>query len=116
MAKFIAIRLLQFPLILAVIYLLTFWLVWVAPGDPFQNNDAGWKNAEYDRICQLARPETDLQKKFGLFARAEGILLDEAPIIPLYYYVNSYLLRPQVKGIRAHPRNLIAFKAVEVAR
>jgi oligopeptide transport system permease protein len=35
MHKFILYRLVQFPLILAVIYLLTFLLAWVAPGDPF---------------------------------------------------------------------------------
>lgn len=35
MAKLIAYRLLQFPLILAVIYLLTFLLAWIAPGSPF---------------------------------------------------------------------------------
>jgi oligopeptide transport system permease protein len=37
MLKVILYRLLQFPLILAVIYLLTFLLAWVAPGDPFAN-------------------------------------------------------------------------------
>src|SRR3954468_2679513 len=37
MFKIILYRLLQFPLILAVIYLLTFLLAWVAPGDPFVN-------------------------------------------------------------------------------
>src|SRR5687768_524903 len=35
MYKVIAYRLLQFPLILAVIYVLTFLLCWVAPGSPF---------------------------------------------------------------------------------
>src|SRR5262245_55758609 len=35
MSKLIFYRILQFPLILAVIYLLTFWLAWVAPGSPF---------------------------------------------------------------------------------
>src|SRR6185437_4179681 len=37
MAKFILWRLVQFPLILAVIYLITFLLAWVAPGSPFTN-------------------------------------------------------------------------------
>src|SRR2546421_9264215 len=37
MHKVILYRLLQFPLILAIIYLLTFLLAWVAPGDPFVN-------------------------------------------------------------------------------
>jgi len=35
MHKVIAYRLLQFPLILAIIYVLTFLLCWVIPGDPF---------------------------------------------------------------------------------
>ena len=35
MLRFILTRLAQFPLILAVIYLVTFLLAWVAPGDPF---------------------------------------------------------------------------------
>ena len=35
MVRFVLYRLIQFPLILAIIYLLTFLLVWVAPGDPF---------------------------------------------------------------------------------
>ena len=39
MLRFIAFRVLQFPLILAIIYLLTFALCWIAPGDPFQRNE-----------------------------------------------------------------------------
>ncbi len=35
MLKVILHRLIQLPLVLAIIYLLTFLLVWVAPGDPF---------------------------------------------------------------------------------
>ncbi len=39
MLRFITIRLLQFPLILTVIYLLTFALAWLAPGSPFDQAD-----------------------------------------------------------------------------
>ena len=38
MLKFVLVRIAQFPVILAVIYLLTFLLAWVAPGDPFQGD------------------------------------------------------------------------------
>jgi len=38
MGKVIAYRLLQFPLILAIIYVITFLLAWVAPGDPFSGD------------------------------------------------------------------------------
>src|SRR5882672_11002123 len=37
MNKVVLFRLLQFPFILAIIYLITFVLAWVAPGDVFQN-------------------------------------------------------------------------------
>lgn len=37
MSKLIVYRLLQMPLILAIIYVITFLLVWVAPGSPFTN-------------------------------------------------------------------------------
>jgi oligopeptide transport system permease protein len=39
MFKVVGWRLLQFPLVLAVIYVTTFLLVWVAPGSPFGNPD-----------------------------------------------------------------------------
>lgn len=38
MGRVIAYRILQFPLILAIIYLITFLLAWVAPGDPFSGD------------------------------------------------------------------------------
>jgi oligopeptide transport system permease protein len=38
MLRFIAVRILQLPLILAVIYVLTFALAWMAPGSPFEGD------------------------------------------------------------------------------
>ncbi len=39
MLRFILHRILQLPLILAIIYLVTFTLVWIVPGDPLENPD-----------------------------------------------------------------------------
>ena len=39
MTKFVLWRLAQFPLILAIIYLITFLLAWAAPGSPFERSD-----------------------------------------------------------------------------
>src|SRR5271154_2317441 len=38
MIRFIAWRVAQFPLVLAIIYLVTFLLAWVAPGSPFEGD------------------------------------------------------------------------------
>src|SRR5262249_54562813 len=50
MARFICWRLAQFPLVLAVIYLLTFLLVWVAPGSPFERTDRKLPPEAIERI------------------------------------------------------------------
>jgi oligopeptide transport system permease protein len=49
MSKVLLWRIAQFPLILGIIYLITFWLAWVAPGDPFQNE----KNLDPIIVAQL---------------------------------------------------------------
>jgi oligopeptide transport system permease protein len=49
MYKVLLWRIAQFPLILAIIYLLTFLLAWVAPGDPFVNE----KNMDPTAVASL---------------------------------------------------------------
>ena len=34
----------------------------------------------------------------ALYSKAERILLDEAPVIPLYHYTHVFLIRPSVRG------------------
>jgi oligopeptide transport system substrate-binding protein len=62
------------------------------------NNETGWSNAEYDRLIKQAARTIDPVQRYELFHRAEAILLDELPFIPLYYYTRVYLRHPDVTG------------------
>ena len=62
------------------------------------NNQTGFASPEYDRLIQAARDELDPVKRYDDFQRAEAILLDAAPVAPVYSYTNFYLLRPSVRG------------------
>jgi oligopeptide transport system substrate-binding protein len=62
------------------------------------NNETGWSNKEYDQIIKDAARATDQQKRYALFQRAEEILADECPLIPIYFYTRVYLTNPSVKG------------------
>jgi oligopeptide transport system substrate-binding protein len=62
------------------------------------NNFTGWSNAEYDRLLFEAARTLDPAARNALYAKAEGILLSEAPIIPIYHYTHVFLLRPSVHG------------------
>ncbi|HTJ78922.1 MAG TPA: peptide ABC transporter substrate-binding protein [Rariglobus sp.] len=62
------------------------------------NNDTGWKNPAYDRLVEQAANEQDTDRRFSLLQQAEALLLDEAPIAPIFYGARTYLIRPEVKG------------------
>ncbi len=53
------------------------------------NNRTGWSNRTYDELIASAGREPDNAKRNAMFQQAERILVEnEAPIVPLYYYVN----------------------------
>lgn len=61
-------------------------------------NDSGWVNAEYDKLLAQAAVETDLDKRARLMEAAERILLEDTPLIPIYFYVSKHLIKPWVGG------------------
>ncbi|HYC78766.1 MAG TPA: peptide ABC transporter substrate-binding protein [Planctomycetota bacterium] len=71
-------------------------------GDP--NNQTTFAHARYDEIVLRAlRTETDPARRKALVAEASAILEDELPVIPVYRYVSTNLLRPGVEGFFDNP-------------
>ncbi len=62
------------------------------------NNRTGWKNAEYDRLVEEAACMVDEKARYENFQKAEAILMDELPLMPIYFYTRVYLLHPSVKN------------------
>jgi oligopeptide transport system substrate-binding protein len=69
--------------------------MWVTGGG---NNQTGWSNAEYDRLIAEAARTAEPQARFAAFQQAERILLDEAPILPVFFYTKAFLIQPNVRG------------------
>lgn len=71
------------------------------------NNNTGWKNEEYDKLLHESDRELDPQKRMALLQKAEEILLDEMPVIPIYFYVSQTMYRPEeIKGIHPNLQNI----------
>ena len=66
------------------------------------NNKTGWENKEYDELVEKANTINNQSERYEMLYRAEEILIDNMPIIPLYTYVRSYQLSPDVKGFNPH--------------
>ncbi|GAB6170411.1 peptide ABC transporter substrate-binding protein [Clostridium carnis] len=85
---------------------MTFLDMWVTNGG---NNDVGFSNAEYDKLIKDARAEADEAKRFEMLKKAEDILMDEMPIVPLYYYTKVKGAKPEVKGVRVSTLGQVYF-------
>jgi oligopeptide transport system substrate-binding protein len=62
------------------------------------SNMSGYSNPEYDRQMQRAAKQTDMRVRQGYLEEAEAILLDDHPIIPIYFLVNKNMVSPRVRG------------------
>lgn len=62
------------------------------------NNNTGWSNDAYDTLLEKSRQEPDAAKRRAHLEAAEKLLIDEVPIIPLYFYVSHNMVKETVKG------------------
>ena len=63
------------------------------------NNRTGYASPEFDALIRASYAEPDSARRLELLQQAEAILLDDAPLIPVYIYSRKYLKRPEVKGL-----------------
>lgn len=73
----------------------TFLDMWTSSS---QQNQTGWKNKDFDALIEKAGSEPDRKKRMELLRDAEAILIEESPILPIYWYVSKNLVKPHVKG------------------
>jgi oligopeptide transport system substrate-binding protein len=80
------------------------------------NNNTGFSNTEYDDRVDAAKREADPAKRTKILRRVEEILVvEQLPILPLYFYVNQGLLRPKVQGVYPNLRDLHPFQHIWIA-
>ena len=61
-------------------------------------NIARFHSGDYDRLLQDTSMKTDAAARNATYNLAERLLLEQAPIAPLYQYTNARLIKPWVKG------------------
>ncbi len=76
------------------------------------NNDTGYENPAYDALLDEAAPATDLAARRRLLESAERLMLEDYPIVPLYFFVSKAMVKPYVHGFKPSPLNHIPTKAL----
>jgi oligopeptide transport system substrate-binding protein len=68
-------------------------------------NDPGYTSAPFDGLIIGARSESDPSRRVALLQRAEETLLNDYPIVPVYFYVARRLVKPYLGGAEITPLN-----------
>ena len=80
------------------------------------DNHMGYSNPEVDRLLEEARTEQDHDQRMALYRRAEQMILDDAPWVPLHYDVEYWLTKPYVKGMTYPPMIIPRLQYVSISK
>ncbi|HVT71823.1 MAG TPA: peptide ABC transporter substrate-binding protein [Lacunisphaera sp.] len=81
-------------------------------GNP--GNYPHWSSAGYDQLVGDAGGAGPAEMRLADYRHAEKLLLDEAPVIPLYFNAQNYLQQPRVRHWRADRLWTRFYRDVEV--
>lgn len=62
------------------------------------NNYTNWENARFDHLLSQAAAEPNAEKRMDLLEKAENIIIEEVPFLPLHSSATSHLVHPSVKN------------------
>lgn len=62
------------------------------------NNNAQYKNPEYDALMKKAAGETDAKTRSGYLHQAEDLMMSDTAVIPVAYYNEFYLQSSKITG------------------
>ena len=79
------------------------------------NNNTGYSDPGYDDlILQQAPRAKSREERFAIFKRAETMLMEQMPIIPIYTYSTRHLVHPSVEGMTPNLMDSLNLKYVSL--
>ena len=61
-------------------------------------NLTGYANPAYDALLARSAASAAPAERLDLLQQAERLMLNDAPLMPIYFYVSKHLIRPEVHG------------------
>jgi len=80
--------------------------------NPSPPNYTRYYNPVFDQLYEKSMKETDVIKRTHLYRTMDSLVMEDAPIIPLWYDQVIHLVQPNVQGFSPHPLNLLELRKV----
>lgn len=71
------------------------------------------KDEKYDQLYETALKEVNDSLRYTLYREMDSIIIDNAPIVPLYYDRVLRFVNKDVQGLGSNSMNLLTLKKVK---
>jgi peptide/nickel transport system substrate-binding protein len=81
--------------------------------NPAPPNYTRFSNPQFDHLYEEAIKETQVQVREKLYQQMNQIIIDEAPVIFLFYDQTAWFAQPQIINLKSNPLNLLKLEEVD---
>ena len=77
-------------------------------------NYSHYSNKEYDALYAKAMSCTDVESRAAYYAQMDRLMMEDAPVVPLFYDEVLRFVGKRVQGLGSNPTNLLDLKRVRI--
>lgn len=81
--------------------------------NPAPPNYTRYKNPQFDALFEKALVEENDSIRYKLYQEADRVMMNDAPVVPLWYDKVIHLVQPGVRGFRSNALNLLELRKVK---
>lgn len=82
--------------------------------NPAPPNYTRYKNPRFDAAFERAIAENNDSVRYRLYQQADQLMMEDAPVVPLWYDKVVHLVQPNVTGFRPNALNLLELRRVKI--
>jgi len=81
--------------------------------NPAPPNYTQFKNTQFDALYEKALNENDDAKRYKLYQQMDAIIMEEAPVVFLFYDETAWFVKKGITGLSKNAINLLSLKRVK---
>ena len=81
--------------------------------NPSPPNYTRYKNPAFDLMYEQALQEKNDSMRFGLYQKMDQLVIEDAPIVPLWYDMALHLVHPNVTGFKPNGLNMLELRRIK---
>ena len=82
--------------------------------NPAPPNYTRYNNPKFDALFEKAIAETNDSVRYQLYRQADQVMIEDAPVVPLFYDEVVHLVQPNVQGFPPNALNLLELRRVKL--